>query len=105
MYQRFHEYGRNNICLSPGSPDDDFTTRVGLIENTVLGIYRLPSLPDPCGVLNGVVNAVLGVCDVCFLGTVPSKSLAMSGVFMPPFSGVSTLVSARMVRASCVILK
>ena len=51
------------------------------------------SVMDP-GVLNGVPKTVLGVCiDFC-CGVAPLKSELCRGVFRPPFSGVSTLVSA-----------
>lgn len=52
-------------------------------------------LPEVCGpVLNGVVIKLFGVETTSRFGVTPLKSDSCSGVFNPPFRGVSTFDKA-----------
>ena len=64
-----------------------------------------PSSPVGPGVLKGVARTVFGVATTWCFGVMPVKSELFSGVFKPPFNGVSTLVKARMFCASCQFIK
>ena len=73
---------------------------------TLPGAARGVAPPGPAlGVRKGVPRTVLGVATVLGLGVNPSKlRFSVMGVFMPPFKGVSTLVSAIRFCASCKIV-